>query len=149
MQRLLHSRILQGFATAILGSIGLILIVIASSGGSLVATEADCEFGTRSPNCALSHTFYLKNNTFHRVAITSITPSCSCDTDAKSARTELGWLDETQLTVNWRSPVKPGAAKTQVIVGYVADGKPGTVLVTMQWVVSPQQPAGITQSGVR
>jgi len=145
----LPSRVVLAVATAIFGSIGLLLIWMATWEGSLVASEDEFDFGTRSPDCALSHEFRLSNHTFRGVTITSITPSCSCDTDAKSARTELGWLDETQLTVNWRSPAKPGAAKTQVMVSYISDGKPGTILVTMQCVVSSQESAGFTQSGVR
>jgi hypothetical protein len=130
------------------------LVWTANLDNTLVPDENVFDAGACSPGHIVTHKFTLDNRSLRSITITSVTPSCSCDTEAKVAQSELARLEKTDITVRWQMSEKVGPAETRVVVGYLSGDGPGTVVLTMRGVVSSRGPVaaglsaqhGVTQS---
>ena len=136
MSRTFAVRVL--LATAALLSFGVAcgLVWAGSLSDTLVAVQTDFDAGNRQPGTEVNHKFSLVNQSLHPMTITSITPACSCNTEIKATRMELGWLDGTEIAVRWHTPRKAGPAEARIVVAYAGKAGPGTVALSMRCSVS-------------
>lgn len=142
MSRPLTVRVALAVCALICGGTAVGLAVVSGLDNTLATAETSFDAGNRQPGAVVTHTYILTNRSLALAHITSVVPSCTCDTEAKAALTEVPWLGGTEVTVHWRTPAKAGAADTQVVITYTGEGGNGKVILTMNCVVVPRESPG-------